>query len=145
MVADVFWDTGGFFALLNADDPGHAVARELLCDQEIKRQRSVTTSWVVGETCTLLVARKRPHMVSRFLDHVQASKALWCVHPDESHFVQTAAFLRKHLDPGLLICGLLEHGDNERNAPANGVYHGSPFLGGWFRNAAVAVSEKQKR
>lgn len=100
MVADVFWDTGGFFALLNADDPGHAVARELLCDQEIKRQRSVTTSWVVGETCTLLVARKRPHMVSRFLDHVQASKALWCVHPDESHFVQTAAFLRKHLDQG---------------------------------------------
>lgn len=100
MVADVFWDTGGFFALLNADDPGHAVARELLCDQEIKRQRSVTTSWVVGETCTLLVARKRPHMVSRFLDHVQASKALWCVHPDESHFVQIAAFLRKHLDQG---------------------------------------------
>ena len=39
-------------------------------------------------------------MVSRFLDHVQASKALWCVHPDESHFVQTAAFLRKHLDQG---------------------------------------------
>mgnify|MGYP001608390562 CR=1 FL=1 len=100
MVADVFWDTSGFFALLNADDPVHAAARELLRDQEIKRQRSVTTSWVVGETCTLLVARKRPHMVLRFLDHLQASKALWCVHPDESHFVQTAAFLRKHLDQG---------------------------------------------
>ncbi|MBM3854550.1 MAG: type II toxin-antitoxin system VapC family toxin [Verrucomicrobia bacterium] len=100
MAAEVFWDTSGFFALLNADDPVHTAVRELLREQQGKRHRSVTTSWVVGETCTLLVARKRPHMVARFLDHVQASKALGCVHPDESHFDQTAAFLRKHLDQG---------------------------------------------
>ena len=58
MAADVFWDTSGFFALLNADDPVHTAARELLREQEYKRHRSVTSNWVVGETCTLLIARK---------------------------------------------------------------------------------------
>ena len=27
MAAEVFWDTSGFFALLNTDDPAHAKAR----------------------------------------------------------------------------------------------------------------------
>ena len=31
---------------------------------------------VVGETCTLLVARKRPHLVTNFLDYVDRSAAL---------------------------------------------------------------------
>ncbi len=100
MAADFFWDTRGFSALLNSDDPAHERARTFLRQAQTERQRGVTSSWVVGETCTLLLARKRPHLVPQFLDYVQPSRALLCVHPDESHFRQTCIFLRKHLDQG---------------------------------------------
>lgn len=100
MAADFFWDTSGFFALLNTEDPAHARAREFLHRMQSQRLRGVTTSWVVGETCTLLIARRRPHLVPAFLGHVQSSQALRCLHPDEAHFTRAAGFLRKHLDQG---------------------------------------------
>jgi predicted nucleic acid-binding protein len=36
--------------------------------------------------------------VPRFLEHVQSSRALVCLHPEQTHFEKAAAFLRKHLD-----------------------------------------------
>jgi hypothetical protein len=44
----------------------------------------VSTKWIVGETCALLVARKRPHLVARFLDCLDRSTALLLVNPDDT-------------------------------------------------------------
>ena len=98
MTFEAFWDTSGFFALLNRDDPRHGAVRSIVREQEDRLGSGVTTSWVIGETCTLLVAWRHPHLVPRFLEHVQSSRALVCLHPEQTHFEKAAAFLRKHLD-----------------------------------------------
>jgi predicted nucleic acid-binding protein len=98
MAFEAFWDTSAFFALLNRDDSRHEIVQAVLREQERRGAMSVTTSWVIGETCTLLVARRYPHLVGRLLELVGSTAALVCIHPDESHFAQAAGFLRKHLD-----------------------------------------------
>lgn len=98
MAFEALWDTSAFFALLNRNDPHHEATRSVLREQESRGARSVTTSWVIGETCTLLMARRYPHLIGQLLDLVRCSEALVCVHPDEGHFAQAAGFLRKHLD-----------------------------------------------
>lgn len=95
MGAEVFWDTSGFFALLNPEDDAHAKAREWVASGAGKR-RALTTEWVIGETCTLLIARHKPHLVGRFLDRVSATSALTVVNPD--HALLTAAKIRLRRD-----------------------------------------------
>ncbi len=63
MAGEWFWDTSGFFALLNQDDFHHARATELIRLAAAERRSAVTTESVIGETCTLLMARRRKHLV----------------------------------------------------------------------------------
>ena len=91
MAVDVFWDTSGFFALLNTDDPQHAAAKSLAAP-------AMTTDGIIGECCTLLVARKKPHLVATFLDFTERSTSLRIIHLDEALIAETKAFLRRHLD-----------------------------------------------
>jgi predicted nucleic acid-binding protein len=58
-VRRVFVDTGGFFALLVAEDRNHAHARELFDHAARERWRLVTTNAVVTETYALRLARTR--------------------------------------------------------------------------------------
>ncbi len=92
MANEVFWDTSGFFALLCADVPQHAEAVALT------GREAVTTDAVVGETCTLLVTRRKPHLARKFLDLTDRPEALRIVHLDEVFVAGARAFLRKHLD-----------------------------------------------
>ena len=62
--------------------------------------RPVTTEWVVGETCTLLVARKRPHLVAKFLDYLDSSAALLLINPDETLLRSAKAMIRRQADQG---------------------------------------------
>ena len=98
MANEVFWDTSGFFALLNSDDPQHNAARELAVKQTAAARGSVTTDAVVGECCTLLVARKKPHLVTKLLDFTEQAGALNVAHLDAILIGETKAFLRRHLD-----------------------------------------------
>ncbi len=98
MAAELFWDTSAFFALLNSDDPAHRTVREVAASASAERRRNVTSDWIVGECCTLLVARRRPHLVTRFLDYTEDRRALTVVPSDEVLTGQTKAFLRRHLD-----------------------------------------------
>ncbi|GDX10309.1 hypothetical protein LBMAG57_20810 [Verrucomicrobiota bacterium] len=91
MAGEVFWDTSGFFALLNTDDLQHTAAKALA-------EPAVTTDGIIGECCTLLIARKKPHLVPRFLDFTEQPGALRVVHLDELAIAETKAFLRRHLD-----------------------------------------------
>ena len=98
MADEVFWDTSGFFALLRSNDPKHgavvALARQLKTDQ----RGSVTTDSVVGECCTLLIARRKPHLVTSLLEFVEGSRSLAVVHVDLPLVAETKDFRRKHLD-----------------------------------------------
>ena len=98
MADEVFWDTSGFFALLNSDDPQHAPAQALASQQAAAGCGSVTTDAVVGECCTLLIARRKPHLVEKFLDLVDSGRAVRVLHLDVLLISETKAFLRQHLD-----------------------------------------------
>src|SRR6266481_4134373 len=99
MAGEVLFDTGGFFALIDERDPAHgkAVAWLGACKGRV---RPVATEWVVGETCTLLVARKRPHLVARFLDYVDSSAALLLVNPDDTLLRAAKALIRQQAQQG---------------------------------------------
>ena len=81
MASEVFFDTSGFFTVMDERDDLHQKAVQWLHSRRGK-VRPVTTEWVVGETCSLLVARKRPHLVAKFLDYLDRSTALLLINPD---------------------------------------------------------------
>lgn len=97
MGSELFWDTSGFFALLNKDDPMHGRARELAA-RTGDNARAVTTDGVVSETCTLLIARRKPHLVERFLDLTEQQQSLEVITAGGVLFAKTKHFLRRHLD-----------------------------------------------
>jgi predicted nucleic acid-binding protein len=99
MASEVLFDTSGFFALMDACDPAHLKARRWLGTQRGKA-RPVTTEWIVVETCTLLVARKRPYLVGRFLDYLEQSTALLVLNPDEGLLVSAKQFIRRQAEQG---------------------------------------------
>ena len=99
MAIEVLFDTSGFFALMDKRDPAHHKAVAWLAARK-GRVRPVTTEWVVGETCTLLVARKQPHLVARFLDYLDSSKALLLVNPDDALVAAAKEMIRRQADQG---------------------------------------------
>jgi predicted nucleic acid-binding protein len=60
----------------------------------------VSTKWIVGETCALLVARKRLHLVARFLDCLDRSTALLLVNPDDTLLNRAKARIRRQTEQG---------------------------------------------
>jgi predicted nucleic acid-binding protein len=99
MGAEVFIDTSGFFAQWDSNDPAHEGAKTWLKANRGKFI-AVTTEWVIGETCTLLMARRVPHLIGPFLDQLAASRALRSINPDTEILDETKRFLRRHADQG---------------------------------------------
>jgi uncharacterized protein len=99
MASEVLLDTSGFFALMDARDPAHLKARGWIGSQR-GHARLVTTEWIIGETCTLLVARRRPHLVARFLDYLDQSAALLVINPDEGLLGSAKQFIRRQAEQG---------------------------------------------
>jgi len=99
MASDTLFDTSGFFALIDKRDPMHGKAVRWV-EKQRKRIRPVSTEWVIGETCTLLVARKRSHLVARFLDYIDDSAALVLVNPDEILLHAAKAMIRQQAEQG---------------------------------------------
>ena len=99
MASDTLFDTSGFFALIDKRDPMHGKAVRWV-EKQRKRIRPVSTEWVIGETCTLLVARKRSHLVARFLDYIDDSAALVLVNPDDMLLRAAKAMIRQQAEQG---------------------------------------------
>ena len=99
MVNEVFFDTSGFFALMDERDNLHEKSLDWLLSHR-GRVRPATTEWVVGEACTLLVARKRPHLVATFLDYLDRSAALLLINPDDTLLRSAKAMIRRQADQG---------------------------------------------
>jgi uncharacterized protein len=99
MANEVFFDTSGFFALIDEQDPTHQNAVEWI-HGHAGRTRPVTTEWVIGETCTLLIARKRHRIVPAFLDYVERSRALLLINPEDTLLGAAKAMIRRQADQG---------------------------------------------
>jgi uncharacterized protein len=67
-VKSVFVDTSGFYAVLDADDPFHPVAKAEFVRAEQEQWRLVTTNYVVHETWALVQHRLGWNAVEDFLD-----------------------------------------------------------------------------
>jgi predicted nucleic acid-binding protein len=67
-VKSVFVDTSGFYAVLDAEDPFHEVARTGFERAERERWQLVTTNYVVHETWALVQHRLGWNAVEDFLD-----------------------------------------------------------------------------
>jgi len=99
MAREVLFDTSGFFGLMDERDAAHGQARAWL-EAQRHRIRPLSTEWIVGETCTLLVARKRPHLVARFLDYLDRSAALVLVNPDDALLRSAKTLIRQRAGQG---------------------------------------------
>src|SRR5688500_15457265 len=99
MAREVLFDTSGFFALLNESDSAHNKAIHWI-EAEKARIRPVTSEWIVGETCTLLVARARPHLVGQFLDQLDRSAVLLVLNPDAQLVSEAKTLIRQQADQG---------------------------------------------
>ena len=99
MANEVFFDTSGFFTLMDERNSLHEKAVKWLRSRR-GQVRPVTTEWVVGETCTLLVARKRPHLVAKFLDYLDRSAALLLTNPDDTLLCSAKAMIRRQAEQG---------------------------------------------
>src|SRR5438876_3718999 len=99
MANEVLFDTSGFFALMDERDPAHRRAMTWIQAQR-QRLRPISTEWIVGETCTLLVARHRPHLIARFLDYLDRSAALILVNPDDTLLRSAKALIRRQAEQG---------------------------------------------
>jgi len=97
MAGEVLFDTSGFFALMDLRDPAHTKALRWVSAQQA-RVRPVTTEWIIGETCTLLVVRSRPHLMVRFLDYLEQSAALLVINPDEMLLSAAKEFIRRQAE-----------------------------------------------
>src|SRR5437016_9228667 len=99
MANEILFDTSGFFALIDERDPMHNKA-VVWIEAQRRRIRPVSTEWIVGETCALLVARKRPHLVGRFLDYLERSEVLLVVNPDDMLLSSAKALIRQQAQQG---------------------------------------------
>ena len=97
MASDVFIDTSGFYALLVRGDDRHQKSIDLMHQAAQVKRRFVTTDYVLDETATLLQARGRPELVTRFFVSVFGSRACRVIWMDPDRFDRTRALFVSHL------------------------------------------------
>jgi predicted nucleic acid-binding protein len=98
MATDLFVDTSGFYASLSSHDDMHADAAELLASAARKRQRLLTTDYVLDETVTLLRVRGCGHLVEPLLSRVMESRACRVEWMDAQRFRKVRQFMAVHAD-----------------------------------------------
>jgi predicted nucleic acid-binding protein len=97
-VEPIFMDTGGFFALLSAEDASHRKASAVMEEAGRLRRRAVTTDYVLNETATLLRARGLTKHLKELLRMTETSEALSIEWMTPDRFAAARTFMLKHLD-----------------------------------------------
>jgi predicted nucleic acid-binding protein len=137
MAAEVFIDTSGFYAQWDRNDRAHERVKAWLKANRGKFI-AVTTEWVIGETCTLLVARGAPHLIGPFPDQLAASRALRSINPDAEILDETKRFLRRHADQGYSFVDCLSFCVMNHNGVLNALTTDLHFRKAGFQPLLVA-------
>jgi predicted nucleic acid-binding protein len=97
MAAEIFIDTSGFYALLVRADERHGRARDAMRKAAKRRQRFITTDYILDETSTLLMARRCPSVIPALFEAVSASKACRIVWMDAERFEKAKDLFIKNI------------------------------------------------
>jgi predicted nucleic acid-binding protein len=97
MAAEIFIDTSGFYALLVRADERHGRARDAMRKAAKRRQRFITTDYILDETSTLLMARRCPSVIPALFEAVSASKACRIVWMDAERFERAKDLFIKNI------------------------------------------------
>ena len=97
MAAEIFIDTSGFYALLVRGDDRHHPAQVVMHKAAEKKQRFVTTDYVLDETATLLMARHCSSVIPALFESVSASQACRIVWMDSERFEKTKGLFIKNI------------------------------------------------
>lgn len=100
MAKQIFWDTSGWFSLLNSTEEFHENALEIANKQVSKKIFFLTSDLVVQETMTLFMARKEHAIAKQFWTNVQESKIIRIERIDETRFQKSGEFFCKHIEHG---------------------------------------------
>jgi uncharacterized protein len=108
-VKRVFVDTGGFVALLVAEDHMHERATALFKTASLDRWTLVTTNAVLIETHAVLLTRARDgrRVALSFVDAVQSSPALLVERISSDDETRAVALIRGHTDKSYSFCDAL--------------------------------------
>jgi hypothetical protein len=98
MAGEIFIDTSGFYALLVRNDNQHNRARQAMRKAAKRKQRFVTTDYVLDEAATLLMARGCSTAIPPLFHSVSASKACRVVWMDMERFEETKRLFIKNID-----------------------------------------------
>jgi len=98
MAVDVFVDTSGFYALLDASDDRHGEAVRCVREGAAGACRFLTTDYVLDETATLLKARGLVQLLPAFFAAVEQSRLCRVVWTDAAAFKQAKVFFLRHGD-----------------------------------------------
>jgi len=106
MTNEVFVDTGGFYAMLDANDFWHVDAKQTVTLLRESGKHFVTTDYVLDETVTLFQARGIVHVATPWLEDLFQSGACEIVWMNAERFEQVRKFFAKHDDKQLfqLLC-----------------------------------------
>ena len=96
MGTEIFIDTSGFYAMLVRADDQHDRVRDTMRKAAKRRQRFVTTDYVLDETATLLMARHCSSVIPVLFESVSASKACNVVWMDAERFDKTKGLFIKN-------------------------------------------------
>ncbi len=92
----LFLDTGGFYALLVSDAQAHDLAAGIMQEARRVRRPMITTDYVLQETATLLVARRRRRFLTPLFAMMERSAALTIEWITPQRFTIAQRFLLKH-------------------------------------------------
>lgn len=101
MTAEIFVDTGAWFALQVLDDRRHREAAETLQGILARSHMLLTTNLVVGETYTLLRRTQGHEAALRFVETLDRSPRLTLVRVAEDIEREVFALLRRYRDHAL--------------------------------------------
>ncbi len=89
MGSEIFIDTSGFYALLVRGDDRYQQAVDFMRHAAERRDRFMTTDYVLDETATLFMARGYAKLLAGFFDSVFQSRACRVIWMDAERFEET--------------------------------------------------------
>ncbi len=95
---DLFIDSSGFYAALDARDTSHKMAATEIIKSVNSGGKLIFTDYIITESLNLAIARRGHHVAGRMLDFLEQSSAWKRVSIDTRFFDQAVGYFRKHGD-----------------------------------------------
>jgi uncharacterized protein len=96
--SDLFIDSSGFYAALDARDANHRRAAAEIARVVRGGGRLIFTDYIITESLNLAVARRGHHVAVRMLDFLGLSRVWRRISVDADYFDEAVLYFRRHAD-----------------------------------------------